>query len=101
MGNEPTLIFSQVVNGNSEWLLEAQAEITVRMNVLGDKIVQIDSCLGSISYYTFDYDTRNADTTGGSGSRGQKCVSPYVFPFVLCYLFEVMLFIWVYGFLLG
>lgn len=99
MGNNPALIFSQVVYGNPEWLIEAQAEITVCMNVMGDMRVQIAGCLGNISYCTLGQETRNADTSGGWGSRGPKSVSLYVFPLVLCYSFEVMSCIWVYGFL--
>jgi hypothetical protein len=72
MGNKAVPIFQQAVHEDPELFIEARAQLTAAIYTMREAIVQFDTRLGNISYFTSGQGKRKADTEGGKRNRVYK-----------------------------
>jgi len=92
MGNKAIPIFQQVVNEDPELITVACAQVTAARCTMREAMVRFETRFANISYIAGGQGKRNAVKDGGW--RKWVCKEWES----LCFSFEFMVFLWVYGF---
>jgi len=95
VGKNAVPIIQEAVNKDLTFYIVAQAQVTAALYVMHEAIVHFDTPLGNISYFASGQGQRKTDKEGGRRKWMHKQWES------LCFSFEFMVFLWVYGCPLG